>query len=147
MTAYDQELPASPSLPGIIDEERGLRIRVTCDVFKDSLLKEIAGIDNPVRQLRIRLNLEEFFEYLEAETFNDLVHIASELADNAVVQTGTANAYGFSLSDVFEEIHRANLSKMGDDGRPVKNEYGKVIKGPNFKKADIRKVIYGEQGE
>ncbi len=73
-----------------------------------------------------------------------LVEIASELADLLYVVYGTAEELDIPLDKVFIEIHKANMRKVWDDGQVHRNGFGKVIKPPNFVKADIRKVLYGE---
>lgn len=70
--------------------------------------------------------------------------LASELADLLYVVYGTAEELGIPLDEVFNAIHSANMRKVWDDGQVHRNEFGKVIKPPNFEKADIRKVLYGE---
>lgn len=110
-----------------------------------------------------RMNLveEEFEEVMEALDHLDrsangytsytlqesLVEVASELADLLYVVYGTAEELGIPLDEVFNEIHKANMSKVWDDGEVHRNTYGKVIKPPNFVKADIRKVLYGQLDE
>jgi predicted HAD superfamily Cof-like phosphohydrolase len=100
---------------------------------------------------------EEFDEVMEAIQWGErveagravatreevLVEIASELADLLYVVYGTAEELGIPLDKVFNAIHKANMSKVWDDGTVHRNDYGKVIKPPNFKKADIGKVLYG----
>jgi len=67
--------------------------------------------------------------------------IAHELADLAYVVYGTAEEYGIDLGPVIEEIHRANMSKLDDQGQPIKDERGKVLKGPNYTKPDVAAVL------
>jgi len=95
------------------------------------------------RYLRIGLMAEEMAEYLNAELDSDLVAIADALGDIGVIADGTALAYGIPLDDVRKEIHRANMSKLGEDGKPILREDGKVLKGPNYTPPDIRAVIKG----
>ena len=73
-----------------------------------------------------------------------LVEVAAELADLLYVVYGTAEELGIPLEAVFNEIHRANMRKVWDDGQVHRNDFGKVVKPPNFVKADIRKVLYGQ---
>lgn len=94
-----------------------------------------------VRSLRVRLLNEEFGEYLEGEDNNDFYNIAKELADILYIAFGTAVAYGIPLEAVFDEVHRSNMSKLGEDGKPIYREDGKVLKGPNYTQADVKKVI------
>lgn len=97
--------------------------------------------DEKRRELRIDLIKEEFEEYIEAESENDLVEIADALADMVYIICGTAFEYGIPLSDVFHEVHRSNMSKLGADGKPVYLENGKVTKGPNYKPPKIAEIL------
>lgn len=76
-----------------------------------------------------------------------MVEVASELADLLYVIYGTAEELCIPLEKVFNAIHRANMSKVWDDGTVHRNDFGKVVKPPNFVKADIRKVLYGKLDE
>lgn len=110
-----------------------------------------------ILERRSRLIQEEYEEVYEALSLVDRsdlgrtsftveeakVELASELADLLYVIYGTAEELGIPLQEVFQEIHRANMRKVWDDGQVHRNDYGKVIKPPNFVKADIQKVLYG----
>lgn len=96
--------------------------------------------DNIIR-LREKLISEEFEEYKEAVRQENVKEVASELADLLYVVYGTAIAFGIDIDAVFDEIHRANLTKLGADGKPVRRADGKIVKGPNFKRADISLII------
>jgi predicted HAD superfamily Cof-like phosphohydrolase len=95
------------------------------------------------RVLRMKLLKEEFDEYNEGEYHNDLENIAKELADIIYIVCGTAVSYGIPLDRVFDEVHRSNLSKLGDDGKPLRREDGKILKGPNYSPPNIKKILYG----
>lgn len=69
--------------------------------------------------------------------------LAKELADLLYVTYGTADVLGIPLAEVFEEVHRSNMSKLGLDGRPVRRSDGKVLKGPNYSEAALERVLYG----
>ena len=97
------------------------------------------------RNLRMALLAEEFAEYVEAETNNDLVEIADALGDMLYIIYGTCVSYGIPINEVFDEIHRSNLSKLGEDGSPIYREDGKVMKGPYYFKPDIRGILYGKE--
>lgn len=71
------------------------------------------------------------------------IALAKELADLLYVTYGTADTLGIPLADVFEEVHRSNMSKLGLDGRPVRRSDGKVLKGPNYSEAAVERVLYG----
>ncbi|WP_040479033.1 MazG nucleotide pyrophosphohydrolase domain-containing protein [Longispora albida] len=88
-----------------------------------------------------RLVEEEAAEAVEAMAGEDLAHIAQELADVVYVAYSAALAYGIDLDAVLAEIHRANMTKLGPDGLPVRREDGKVLKGPDFEPADVAAVL------
>lgn len=95
--------------------------------------------------LRLALMDEEHQEVREAILEGDIAHIAKELADLLYVVFGTAITYGIDLGPVFEEVHRSNMSKLGDDGKPLYSPYGKVLKGPNFSPANVQMVLFGDE--
>lgn len=76
----------------------------------------------------------------------NVVKLAKELADLLYVVLGTAAAYGIPIDEVYREVHRSNMSKLGADGKPVYREDGKVLKGPNYTPADVEEVLrkYGK---
>lgn len=98
--------------------------------------------DGDERVLRMRLLKEEFDEYNQGEYNNDLENIAKELADIIYIVCGTAVSYGIPLDRVFDEVHRSNLSKLGEDGKPLRREDGKILKGPNYSPPDIKKILW-----
>ena len=103
---------------------------------------ERAGFpDKEIRALRRRLLNEEFTEYLQAETKDDLVEIADALADIIYIACGTAIAYGIPLDRVFAEVHRSNMSKLGENGRPIYRDDGKVLKGPTYSPPNIKTIL------
>jgi predicted HAD superfamily Cof-like phosphohydrolase len=94
-------------------------------------------------KLRYSLLLEENNEYLEAVENNDLVGIADALGDQLYIIYGTILKHGLQdkIEDVFKEIHRSNMSKLGADGKPIYREDGKILKGPSYTKPDIASII------
>lgn len=94
-------------------------------------------------QLRYDLMKEENEEYLEAALNNDLVEVADALGDMLYILCGTIIEHGMQdkIEEVFEEIQRSNMSKLGEDGKPIYREDGKVLKGPNYFKPDIAGVL------
>lgn len=93
-------------------------------------------------EMRKDILLEEFMEYCEATARNDLVGIADAIGDMVYVLHGTALTYGIDLDAVIAEIHRSNMTKLGDDGAPIYREDGKVIKGPNYEPPRIEEVLW-----
>lgn len=93
--------------------------------------------------LRYKLMAEENDEYLEAAKCNDLVEVADALGDMLYILCGTILEHGmqYKIEEVFEEIQRSNMSKLGEDGKPIYREDGKVMKGPNYFKPDIENIL------
>lgn len=94
-------------------------------------------------QLRYNLMDEENKEYLEAASNNDLVEVADALGDMLYILCGTILEHGmqYKIEEVFNEIQRSNMSKLGEDGKPIYREDGKVLKGPNYFKPDIATIL------
>jgi len=92
------------------------------------------------RELRVKLLREEFREYLDGESFNDLVEVADALADIIYIACGTAVSYGIPLDDVFAEVHRSNMAKLVD-GKVIRREDGKIQKPEGWTAPDIKKIL------
>ena len=99
------------------------------------------GIDK--NELRFNLMKEENEEYLEAAKNNDLIEVADALGDMLYILCGTIIEHGLQhkIEAVFDEIQKSNMSKLGIDGNPIYREDGKVLKGPNYFKPDIDKIL------
>lgn len=95
------------------------------------------------RELRIRILREEFEEYNHGELGDDIVEIADALGDMAYIIAGTALEYGIPLDRVLDEIHRANMAKLGPDGKPILRDDGKVIKPKGWQPPDIERALNG----
>lgn len=93
--------------------------------------------------LRYNLMKEENEEYLEAVENNDLVETADALGDMLYILCGTIIEHGMQdkIEAVFNEIQRSNMSKLGEDGKPIFREDGKVLKGPNYFKPNLKKIL------
>jgi|TARA_X000000950_G_scaffold71208_1_gene88328 predicted HAD superfamily Cof-like phosphohydrolase len=100
-------------------------------------------IDNALIELRYRLMQEENSEYLEAAKNKDLIEVADALGDMLYILCGTILTHGlqYKIEEVFNEIQRSNMSKLGKDGNPIYRNDGKVMKGPNYFKPDIYKIL------
>ncbi len=107
---------------------------------------EITLIEKPAYEMRHRLQKEENDEYLKACEEKDIVEIAHEIADEFYVLVGKVISHGLQdkIMDVFDEIQRANMSKLGLDGKPIYREDGKVLKGPNYTPPDVKKLFQKE---
>jgi len=97
--------------------------------------------DQKTMQLRFDLIQEELNELKEAMNEKDLKEIADALTDILYVTYGAGYAYGIDLDKCFKEVQRANMSKLGKDGKPIYNEKGKVMKGPNYSKPNLEKFV------
>ena len=102
-----------------------------------------AKLNDEKIELRFNLMAEENQEYLEAANNNDLVEVADALGDMLYILCGTIIEHGMQdkIEEVFDEIQRSNMSKLGNDGNPIFREDGKVMKGPNYFKPNISKIL------
>ena len=94
-----------------------------------------------INALRVSLIKEELDELIEAMNKKDLVEVADALTDILYVTYGAGHAFGINLDDCFEEVQNSNMSKLDKDGKPIYNDKGKVMKGPNYFKPDLSKFI------
>lgn len=94
-------------------------------------------------ELRFNLMKEENEEYLEATQNNDIVEVADALGDMLYILCGTILEHGLQhkIEEVFDEIQRSNMSKLGEDGKPIYREDGKVMKGPNYFKPNFENIL------
>ena len=94
-----------------------------------------------INKLRIDLIKEELDELQEAMKNNDLLEVADALTDILYVTYGAGHAFGIDLDKCFDEVQNSNMSKLGENGEPIYNEAGKVMKGPNYFKPDLSKFV------
>ncbi len=105
-------------------------------------VKDKAGLsDAKTNNLRIELIKEELEELTEAMQDKNLIEVADALTDILYVTYGAGHAFGIDLDKCFEEVQNSNMSKLGKDGKPIYNEAGKVMKGPNYFKPDLSKYL------
>ena len=112
MTTYDQEVKESASFP-----------------------------DENIIKLRLKLIKEELEELEQALNDKNLLEVADALTDIIYVTYGAGHSFGINLDACFEEVQRSNMSKLDEDGKPIYNEYGKVMKGSNFSKPNLKQFI------
>ena len=96
---------------------------------------------NKITTLRYDLISEELAELKEALDKKDIKEVADALTDILYVTYGAGHAFGIDLDKCFEEVQNSNMSKLGSDGKPIYNEKGKVMKGPNYFKPDLGKYV------
>ncbi|MGY9017548.1 MAG: pyrophosphohydrolase domain-containing protein [Alphaproteobacteria bacterium] len=94
-----------------------------------------------INKLRLDLIKEELDELKEAINNNDLLEVADALTDILYVTYGAGHAFGIDLDSCFQEVQNSNMSKLGEGGKPIYNDAGKVMKGPNYFKPDLSKFI------
>jgi predicted HAD superfamily Cof-like phosphohydrolase len=97
--------------------------------------------DDKTMKLRLDLIKEELSELEEAMKTKNLKEVADALTDILYVTYGAGYAYGIDLDQCFKEVQRANMSKLDKDGKPIYNDQGKVMKGPNYTKPDLSKFV------
>ncbi len=102
-----------------------------------------ADLGKAKNALRFDLMKEENEEYIEAAQNNDLVEVADALGDMLYILCGTIIEHGLQhkIEDVFNEIQKSNMSKLGENGEPIYREDGKVLKGPNYFKPNIKSIL------
>ncbi len=105
--------------------------------------KPVASLGEPGNLLRFNLMKEENEEYIEAANKNDLIEVADALGDMLYILCGTIIEHGMQdkIEEVFDEIQKSNMSKLGADGKPIYREDGKVLKGPAYFKPNIFKIL------
>lgn len=113
------------------------------EVFKIGNAKEITLLEEKDYTLRYNLIKEENEEYLDACKNKDMVEIADALGDQLYILCGTILKHGLQhkIEEVFDEIHRSNMSKLDEQGKPIFREDGKVLKGNGYFKPDIKKIL------
>ena len=94
-----------------------------------------------IQDLRVSLIDEELSELKEAIENKDIKEVADALTDILYVTYGAVHAFGIDLDKCFDEVQRSNMSKLDENGKPIFNEYGKVLKGPNYFKPNLEKFI------
>ena len=94
-----------------------------------------------INELRINLIKEELDELIEAMNKKDLIEVADALTDILYVTYGAGHAFGINLDECFQEVQNSNMSKIDNNGKPIYNDKGKVMKGPNYFKPNLSKFI------
>ena len=115
---------------GIFMKTFGQEVKTTSELAEDKINK-----------LRVSLIEEELDELKAAIKDNDIKEVADALTDILYVTYGAGHAFGINLDKCFEEVQNSNMSKLGSDGKPIYNDSGKVMKGPNYFKPDLSKFV------
>ena len=109
--------------------------------FGQEVKKKPGLSSEKINKLRVSLINEELEEFKDAIKNNDLKEAADALTDILYVTYGAGHAFGVNLDKCFDEVQRSNMSKLGDDGKPIYNDVGKVMKGPKYFKPDLNKFL------
>ena len=111
------------------------------EAFGQEVQFEPTWPDFNTRELRLELIQEELDELSDAIADRDMIQIADALTDLLYVVYGAGHTFGLDLDECFHEVHASNMSKLGEDGRPLHREDGKVLKGPNYFKPDLEGIL------
>ena len=118
------------------------KVGLFMSTFGQEIKKNSSLSTDKINQLRIDLIEEELNELKEAINKKDLKEVADALTDILYVTYGAGHAFGINLDKCFEEVQNSNMSKLDASGKPIYNESGKVMKGPNYFKPDLSKFVY-----
>ena len=118
------------------------KVRLFMTTFGQEVKNKASLSSENINNLRINLIEEELNEFKEAILKKNLKEAADALTDILYVTYGAGHAFGINLDKCFEEVQKSNMSKLGDDGKPIYDEKGKVMKGPKYLKPDLEKFLY-----
>ena len=117
------------------------KVGIFMKTFEQEVKTKAELSNNKINELRISLINEELEELKKAIEDNDILEVADALTDILYVAYGAGHAFGINLDKCFEEVQNSNMSKLGSDGKPIYNDKGKVMKGPNYSPPDLKKII------
>ena len=117
------------------------KVKKFMETFGQEVKSRPSFRSDKINMLRYNLIKEELEEFKQALDNNDLLEVADALTDILYVTYGAGHAFGINLDACFEEVQSSNMSKLGSDGKPIYNDQGKVMKGPNYFKPDLSKFI------
>ena len=118
------------------------KVGLFMSTFGQEVKKKPSLSNDKINNLRFNLIEEELNEFKEAISKKDLKEVADALTDILYVTYGAGHAFGINLDDCFEEVQKSNMSKLGDDGKPIYNKNGKVMKGSKYIKPNLEKFLY-----
>jgi predicted HAD superfamily Cof-like phosphohydrolase len=117
------------------------KVKKFMETFGQNIKTKPSYSTDKINKLRFDLIKEELDELKEAMKNRDLLEVADALTDILYVTYGAGHAFGVDLDKCFEEVQSSNMSKLGEDGKPIYNESGKVMKGPKYFKPDLNKFV------
>ena len=117
------------------------KVKTFMQTFGQEVKLEPSFSTEKINDLRYNLIKEELEELKEAISKKDLLEVADALTDILYVTYGAGHAFGIDLDKCFEEVQNSNMSKLGEEGKPIYNDAGKVMKGPRYYKPDLSKFV------
>ena len=117
------------------------KVKQFMQTFGQEVKTKASFSDEKTNQLRLDLIMEELDELKNAMESKDLLEVADALTDILYVTYGAGHAFGINLDKCFDEVQNSNMSKLGKNGKPIYNESGKVMKGPDYFKPDLSKFL------
>ena len=117
------------------------KVKKFMETFGQQVKEKAEFPDHKITSLRYELIREELKEFKEAIDKKDISEVADALTDILYVTYGAGHAFGIDLDKCFEEVQSSNMSKLGNDGKPIFDNKGKVMKGPNYFKPNLKKFI------
>ena len=117
------------------------KVKTFMETFGQEVKTKPSFSSDKINTLRYDLIKEELEELKIAMENKDLLEVADALTDILYVTYGAGHAFGIDLDKCFEEVQNSNMSKLGENGKPIYNESGKVMKGPNYFKPDLSKFV------
>ena len=117
------------------------KVKIFMEIFGQEIKKNSSLSSEKINKLRVSLIEEELDELKQAIEDNDIKEVADALTDILYVTYGAGHAFGIDLDKCFDEVQNSNMSKLSDDGKPIYNEDGKVMKGPNYFKPNLMKFL------
>ena len=123
------------------DMSNFIKVKTFMNTYGQDVKEKAEFPENKIVQLRIDLIEEELNELKEAIKNKDIVEVADALTDILYVTYGAGHSFGVNLDECFDEVQRSNMSKLGEDGRPIYNDSGKVMKGPNYFAPNLKKIV------
>ena len=117
------------------------KVKKFMQIFGQEVKTKASFPNDKIINLRLNLIREELSELKEAIEKKDIKEVADALTDILYVTYGAGHAFGINLDKCFEEVQNSNMSKLGSDGKPIFNEHGKVMKGPDYFKPNLSKFV------
>ena len=117
------------------------KVKYFMQTFGQEVKSRPSFSSDKINNLRYNLIKEELDEFKQALDKKDILEVADALTDILYVTYGAGHAFGIDLDVCFQEVQNSNMSKLGEDGKPIFNDHGKVMKGPNYFKPDLSKYV------